>query len=532
MTASISKIQETARSDGLLSFLLEELDIGVTVSDLTRPDAPLIYVNGGFLRLTGYERNEVMGHNCRFLQVPETDPHQVEAIRQAVANRHRVTVELLNARKSGERFWNRLELVPISDGTGRINRYAGLQRDVTAERRASMDLEEKSSRLKAVLDTTHESIITVNAKGDILTFNTGSVDMFGYSPDEVIGRSVNVLLPSAARGDHNKYMQAFAEGPDSARAMANFRRINGVSKDGRSISIMASISKVTVGGEPLMTVVARDVSQVQQQENALRSIADEATRAQLRAERASNAKSIFLANMSHELRTPLNAIIGFTDMMRNEVLGPVGVERYQEYLDAVHDSGQHLLRLISDILDISKIEAGKIELTLSELDPVRETVNVIDMFTALSEERGLSVRIVTDGAPLAATLDPKAYRQILTNLMSNAVKFSRPGGRVQVSLSRGVDREMILTVTDSGIGIRKDDLKLIGRPFVQGQADRGDTQMAGTGLGLAICKALVDLHSGTLEIDSIEGVGTTVTVTLPIKPVKAMDSDTQDPGPS
>jgi two-component system cell cycle sensor histidine kinase PleC len=237
--------------------------------------------------------------------------------------------------------------------------------------------------------------------------------------------------------------------------------------------------------------------------------------ARTRAEQASRAKSEFLAMMSHELRTPLNAIIGFSDVQRQEMFGPLGHPRYREYAADIHASGKHLLDLITSILDISKVEAGKLEVVLVNLDLRSVLDGAVPLIRGAAEAKQIRLSIDAPRAPLTCRADPQALKQILLNLLSNAVKFTPEGGSVTVQL-RAVDSEYVeFVLRDTGIGIESTDLPRLMKPFEQ--ANRGYSQRnGGTGLGLPLVDALVRLHAGTLHIDSVVGVGTTVTVRLPL----------------
>jgi signal transduction histidine kinase len=240
---------------------------------------------------------------------------------------------------------------------------------------------------------------------------------------------------------------------------------------------------------------------------------DEALLAKEVAEQANRAKSSFLANMSHELRTPLNAVIGFSELIRSELYGSLGDPRYQEYAGLIHGAGSHLLDLISDILDMSKIEAGKRELNWERVD----TALIVRECTELLEEPALAggVTVLADlvRAPVFFEADRRAVKQILLNLLSNAIKFTPERGRVVVGAC-SVDGVCRLTVEDTGIGIAADELTRIGTPFVQLSNNPG--RHPGTGLGLALVRALAEMHGGSFRIVSEEGIGTTVTVTLPL----------------
>lgn len=234
------------------------------------------------------------------------------------------------------------------------------------------------------------------------------------------------------------------------------------------------------------------------------------------AEAAYTAKSRFLANMSHELRTPLNAIIGFSEMMQQSILGPLGSEKYYDYVTGIHESGRHLLDLISDILDMSKIEAGKYELVVEELD----VCQMINLARNMVEGRALDSEIKTSvyfaSEPLIINADRRALMQILLNILSNAIKFSEQGGEVSISADVQ-DEQVYIAISDNGIGIPAHKISVITRPFeqVSSELTRGHE---GSGLGLSITKELAELHGGGLHIDSTVGEGTTVTIRMPVNP--------------
>jgi PAS domain S-box-containing protein len=232
-----------------------------------------------------------------------------------------------------------------------------------------------------------------------------------------------------------------------------------------------------------------------------------------RAEAASKAKSRFLANMSHELRTPLNAVIGFTDMMRQRTFGPLGNEKYEEYATLIYDSGQLLLDLISDMLDMAKIEAGKLELNLETVDFTGTVEDSVRMLRDRAEQAGLELSVSIPQEPLFVTADRRAIKQIMLNLLSNAIKFTPAGGSIGVSLTQR-DGSATITVSDTGIGIPAEYLDRLGMPFEHVDSDPMIAKN-GAGLGLALVRALTEKHGGTLTIQSEEGVGTEVRVAFP-----------------
>ena len=252
-----------------------------------------------------------------------------------------------------------------------------------------------------------------------------------------------------------------------------------------------------------LSVLARKLDQARREAEEARGL----------AEAASRAKSEFLAHMSHELRTPLNAILGFSEIMDQEYFGPLGSPRYTEYNRNVLDSARHLLSLINDILDLSKIEAGRYELEEEQVDLSRIIEPVVRLVRERALRKDLTLRSEIEPLPIVMG-DERALKQILINLLTNAVKFTERGGEIEVSGRQEADGDIVLAVRDTGIGIAEDQIPKVLEPFGQAR----NAYMAGesgTGLGLPITRSLVNLHGGSLSIDSTLGVGTTVTIRLP-----------------
>ncbi len=277
--------------------------------------------------------------------------------------------------------------------------------------------------------------------------------------------------------------------------------------DGQLFPIRFSAEKLVVDGADVVLVIARDVSEEKRREAELRTSRDA-------AELANRTKSEFLANMSHELRTPLNAILGFSEIIRAETLGPIGDPRYKEYASDIHRSGKHLLEIINDILDLSKVEAGRLEVHPETIS----VAEVVDQCIRLMRERarrgGISLSVAVEPIDLEVVADRRLVKQILLNLLSNAVKFTPEGGKITVRARQLPDGACLLCVADTGIGMSPDEIKKALVPF--GQVDSVFTRRhEGTGLGLPLVQAFVQAHGGTLEIQSEKGKGTRADVILP-----------------
>jgi len=242
------------------------------------------------------------------------------------------------------------------------------------------------------------------------------------------------------------------------------------------------------------------------------------TVALVRAETASRMKSEFLANMSHELRTPLNAIIGFSDVMRQELLGPVGEPRYREYVGHIHDSGEHLRALVNDVLDLAKIEAGRMALEESAVELAALLRESLDLVRAQAERGRVALALDCPAAPPPLRADGRRLKQALLNLLSNAVKFTPAGGEVRLRARILADGGVEIGVRDTGCGLEAGDIERVQQPFVQVESAQARTH-GGTGLGLPLARNLVELHGGSLALASAPGEGTTATITLPARRV-------------
>jgi two-component system, cell cycle sensor histidine kinase DivJ len=365
-----------------------------------------------------------------------------------------------------------------------------------AQAQADLDL------YRQLTDNSSDLITRHGSDGTVLYASPASEAMLGLHAREMRGLSPAMIVHIQ---DLAVVEQAFAEAARGRAQVALFRLRR---RDGTYVPVEMRAQSVMGAQGPEVVAVTRDISDTRAAAQALIDARDE-------AESASRAKSRFLASMSHELRTPLNAIIGFSDMMRSEVFGPLGSPRYAEYAELIRNSGMHLVDLISDLLDMSKIEAGKmsIDARLVELQPLFEECT--GMVSGAAEKEGVELSIdIAPGTP-ALMADRRALKQSLINLLSNAIKFTLSEGRVVLS-ARVEGSFMLVRVADTGVGIPEKDLQRIGRPFEQVEGDMQRLHK-GTGLGLSLVKALAELHGGTMEIESALGDGTTVTLKLPLK---------------
>ncbi len=522
--AGEARFAALAHRNASLAAAVSSTSNGVLITDPNLPGNPIVFVNPAFTRITGYAPEEALGKSCRMLQGRDTDQHTVERLRKSIAQRKPITVTVRNYRKDGRTFWNELAINPVFDENKQLVHFVGIQTDVTDRVRAEEALRRSESELRALaethaatLDSLPAHVALLDADGIIISVNRMWRDAAGPAEtDDLSGLGRNyfdtVEDPGGLFADETLVMSA------GLRAVLNgesyiFAReyLRIVGREPRWFKFVATpVSKAEPRGAVVMHFDITD-----------RIMAEEALRAaKEQAEFANRSKSEFLANVSHELRTPLNAIIGFSEVMQREMFGPLGKLQYKEYAKDIHDSGVHLLKIINDILDLSKIEAGKFELHKEKLqmaDIVRSCLRLVTD-RANASRLTLKTDVPADLPPLLA--DSRAIKQILINLLSNSVKFTPAGGEIRISAQRDIAGDLILTVADTGIGIAEKDLPKAMAAF--GQVDGAlNRKYAGTGLGLPLVRLLAELHKGSISLESTVNVGTTVTVRLP-QPREAM----------
>jgi PAS domain S-box-containing protein len=374
--------------------------------------------------------------------------------------------------------------------------------------------------LRAILDTATDGIITLNRNGEILSFSAGAEALFGLRTEEVVGRPFAELLEGESRKVVEDYMQALASGNGLAGIYNEGREVTARVAGGGQIPLFITIGKLGRSGEAerppnkaAFCVVVRDITQWKKTESELR-------RAKEEAERSSAMKSEFLAAISHELRTPLNAILGFSDVMRNERFGAIGNEKYKGYAHDIYQSGEHLLSLINDLLDLSRIEAGKFELNFEEVDVAAVAEDALKLMKEqAAREKVILRRSIAPDLPRVVA-DERSLKQILLNLLSNAVKFTGSGGQVVLSARMNARGELEITVSDTGIGMSEEELERALRPFER-ITGKGRPDKPGTGLGLPLTKALAEANHARFEIESEPGKGTTARIVFPTQRVLA-----------
>jgi PAS domain S-box-containing protein len=374
-------------------------------------------------------------------------------------------------------------------------------------RAMELDMAAREQRLheqSAILDTATDGVIVLDDRGRILSLNRAAEALFGYEQNEVAGEPLMMLLATESHLAALDYLESMRG--DGMRSLLNDgREVLARVRQGGTIPLFMTLGSIADGSERKFCAVLRDIT-------AFKKAEGELIAAKRAAEKASAQKSDFLAKISHEIRTPLNAIIGFAEVMIEERFGAIGNERYRDYVSDIHSSGQHVISLVNDLLDLAKIEAGRMELTFTSVN-VNELVAAC---VALLQPQAARDRIVLRTSfaeklpPVVA--DERSLRQITLNLLSNAVKFTDAGGQVIVSTAMTDAGEVVFRVRDTGIGMSESEVEAALEPFRQLATSR---KGGGTGLGLPLTKALVEANRGALTISSRKNEGTLVEVVFP-----------------
>lgn len=492
--------------------------------------------NAAATRIFGYEFREVVGQSVAMLAWPGEE-ERIETFLEALRSGERVDhCEVARKHKNGTKIIVSLSLSPIVDAGGTIIGIAKIARDITARQEAAGALEASELRLhllteqeaiarsemlaerrfRALIENAPDAILQVDAEGAIVIANRTAETMFGYRREELMGNRVDLLVPETNRAGHAAHRKAFAAA-GLTRPMGLGLELFARRKDGTTFPVEISLSPMPTESGVHVTAVIRDVTERKLTENRVRilqqSYMTELEARQKEAERLNRLKSEFMASISHELRTPLHTIIGFAELLEEETEGVLN-DKQRRFLHHIHADSEHLLGLINDVLDLSRIEAGGLQLhteSLSLRTIVGETVNAIRPY---ADSKSVSIREGKD-LDVVVWADSMRLRQILYNLLSNGAKFTPAGGEVCVDAT--VDGSSVrITVADTGLGIAPEECTRIFDKFYQvGFTPVGVRE--GTGLGLAICKQLVEMQKGTIWVESEPGQGSRFHFTLPHK---------------
>jgi PAS domain S-box-containing protein len=454
--------------------------------------------NADAQRLFGYAATEAVGQPLSLLIAPARRTEQDELTARAEHGETISLSETLGQRRDGSLVPIAMTVTALREAEGDIVGVCRVARDLSSRRR----VEEGVLRLAAIVESSDDAIVGKDLNGIVLSWNRAAERIFGYTADEMIGRSIRTIIPDDRQSEEDVVIARIHCG-ERVHHFETIRR----RKDGTLLPISLTISPIRDPSGVVIgaSKVARDITERKQAE---------AERARLLrvAQEASRLKDDFLATLSHELRTPLNAILGYTRMLRS---GLIATDKQGRALETIERNATSLTEIIEDVLDVSRIISGKVRLNVRSIDlptVIRESIEAV---RPAADARGIRLECIFDSRDAPVSGDPERLQQILWNLVSNAVKFTDRGGRVQIRLEYDESHVAIL-VSDTGIGIAPEFLPYVFERFRQG--DSGVTrEHGGLGLGLAITRHLVEMHGGTIDVSSEGlGAGATFRVTLPV----------------
>ncbi|MCB9991734.1 MAG: PAS domain S-box protein [Rhodospirillales bacterium] len=458
----------------------------------------LSYVNDAACHYFNHERCEFSGKPVRNMIDEAILPQFVQAFDDVLKKNRPVTVQAAALLADGIRLGGF-----VISKSGAFIHVMGIPAASEVDS-LQQERDDAISLLTSVFDVSEVGIVVTDQNQKIVRVNDSFVRIYGWSRDDLIGKEFIELVTDderdLARKNHEEFMRS---GIRSSGEMKIIRKDKNVAN-----ALFTTAALELSQGRRFQVTTIMDITLRKQMELSLRLAKEQ-------ADTANQAKSTFLANMSHELRTPLNAIIGFSEMMMKETFGELGNDKYKEYLADIHLSARHLLEIINEVLDMSKIEAGRVELDEEYLNVGDLIVAVSRMMASRAFSSGLRLEeIVEDNLP-PLFADPRLVRQILINLVGNAVKYSKTNGSIKI-MARRTDRGALqLVVEDTGIGIPKERIKEALEPFGQVSIPNNSEPVQGTGLGLPLAKAMAELHQGKLSLESDVGKGTTVTIEFP-----------------
>jgi two-component system sensor histidine kinase/response regulator len=482
-----------------LAAIVDSSDDAILSKDL---EGTVLTWNRGAERLYGYSAEEMVGRSVTVL-VPDDRPDEERRILDRLRAGERIDhFETVRVRKDGQRVPVSLTISPIRDTAGRVVAASKIARDITDRVRAAED----AARFEGILTAATDAFVGMDVDGAITDWNSAAERLLGWTAEEAIGRRLSeTIVPQRFRDAHEKGLGHYLETGDGP-VVGQRLELPALHRDGHEIAVELSVFVTDVRGCPCFNAFIHDVSEHKRLQAELEEARD-------RALEGSRLKSDFLATMSHEIRTPMNGVIGMAGLLLDTELDP----EQREYAETVRSSADALLDIINDILDFSKIEAGKLDLEIVDVDLRTLVEEVADLFAPRAHAKGLELAtLVRPEVPPAVLGDPGRLRQILLNLISNAVKFTDTGEvvvRATATEVPGDEVQIHFQVSDTGVGIDLDQLNRLFEPFTQADSSTSRTY-GGTGLGLAICRRLVELLGGELTVDSDPGRGSTFEFTI------------------
>lgn len=471
-----------------LAMVVQHTTHGVCISDA---QGFVEWVNPGFEKITGYSQAEVVGRRPgALLQGPDTDPATISYMRSRLEEGAPFRVEVLNYHKDGHAYWSDLSVQPVRDDSGTITNFIALKHDATDRKHTEARITAAEQQLRGVLESVVDGIITIDEHGTIQTANAAAIRIFGYSLEELVGSNVKLLMPEPYHSAHDGYLRNFLT-TGERKIIGIGREVVGQRKNGETFPLELAVSELVLNGRRIFTGLTRDITE---------------------RKRLERMKTEFISTVSHELRTPLTAIRGALNLVLKKESATL-TDKARHMIEMAERNSERLTFLINDILDLEKIEGGKLSFDFGATDLAALAARAIEDNEGYARKHGVNLTLASLDHPALVKADPHRLLQVFANLISNAVKFSPPDGVVEVSLVAQQGRYKV-SVRDHGAGIPAHFRDRIFQRFAQ--ADSSDSRdKGGTGLGLSITKAIVERHFGRVGFTDAPGGGTIFHFDLP-----------------
>jgi PAS domain S-box-containing protein len=511
MIVSLSSAPHQFHADSYLAFVVQSSDAAIIGNDR---DGLITCFNRAAERILGYTAADVIGRDISLLFPPEGQHEEAAALVRIWNNEGLIRSDRVLVRKDGRRIELSVTMSPIRDAAGVVIGASKIASDISHRKQAAA----AALHLAAIVESSEDAIISKDPNGIVLSWNPAAERLFGYSAKDMIGQSITKMIPRDRLNEETYVLGRIRAG----QTVDHFETVR-QARDGRLVDISLTVSPIRDAKGHVIgaSKIARDIGghkrlreerrlAAENEETARREVLEGQNR---RIEEPSRLKSEFVANMSHELRTPLNSIVGFTELMMDARFGPLP-DRYQEFAKIMHASSQHLLQLINDILDLAKVESGKIDFQPELVDLSAVIAEATAIITGLAAKRKIALGVELDQALGRVYLDPMRLKQVLYNYLSNAVKFTPEGGRVVLRARAEEGDRFRIEVEDTGIGIKPEEEDKLFIEFQQLDASTAK-KFPGSGLGLALTRRLVEAQGGTVGVRSVFGTGSTFFATLP-----------------